>query len=187
MDSTGALLLPDVPKRLLIIGGGYIGLEIGTVYSALGSKVVVVEATDGLLPTADRDLVKPLENRLRKQFEAIYLDTKVASMQAAPQGIVVTLEGRDVPAQETFDRVLVSVGRRPNSAGMGLENTKIQLDERGFIKVDPQRRTTDPNIFAIGDVAGEPGLAHKATAEAKVVVEMLLGEPTEFAPRPSRQ
>ena len=126
--------------------------------------------------------MKPLENRLRKQFEAIYLDTKVASMQAAPQGIVVTLEGRDVPAQETFDRVLVSVGRRPNSAGMGLENTKIQLDERGFIKVDPQRRTTDPNIFAIGDVAGEPGLAHKATAEAKVVVEMLLGEPTEFAP-----
>ncbi len=183
MDSTGALLLPDVPKRLLIIGGGYIGLEIGTVYAALGSKVVVVEATDGLLPTADRDLVKPLEDRLRKKFEAIYLNTKVASMQAATQGIVATLEGKDVPAQETFDRVLVSVGRRPNSAGMGLENTKIQLDERGFIKVDPQRRTTEPNIFAIGDVAGEPGLAHKATAEAKVVVEMLLGEPAEFAPR----
>jgi dihydrolipoamide dehydrogenase len=183
MDSTGALALPDIPKRMLIVGGGYIGLEIGTVYAALGTKIVVVEFTDGLLPTADRDLVRPLEKILREQFEAIHLNTKVASLQATPQGIVAALERKDVPPSETFDRVLISVGRRPNSAGFGLEKTKVQLDERGYIKVDPQRRTTEPHILAIGDVAGEPGLAHKATAEAKVAVETLLGEPAEFAPR----
>jgi dihydrolipoyl dehydrogenase len=183
MDSTGALLLPDVPRRLLIIGGGYIGLEIGTVYAALGSKVVVVEFTDGLLPTCDRDLVKPLEDRLKKEFEAIHLNTKVASLTPKPEGIVAALEGKGTPAQETFDRVLVSVGRRPNSAGLGLEKTRVELDERGFIKVDAQRRTRDPHILAIGDVAGEPGLAHKATAEARVAVEALAGEPAEFSPR----
>lgn len=183
MDSTGALALPDIPKRLLIIGGGYIGLEIGSVYSALGTKVVVVEFTDGLLPTADRDLVKPLEKMLREQFEAIHLNTKVAGIQATPKGIVATLEGKDVPSSDTFDRVLVSVGRRPNSAGLGLEKTKVKLDEKGYITVDPQRRTSEPHILAIGDVAGEPGLAHKATAEAKTAVETLLGEKSEFAPR----
>jgi dihydrolipoamide dehydrogenase len=183
MDSTGALALPDVPKRLLVIGGGYIGLEIGTVYAALGTKVVVVEFTDGLLPNADRDLVRPLEKYLREAFEAIHLNTKVAGIQATPQGIVATLEGKDVPGSETFDRVLVSVGRRPNTAGLGLDKTKVQLDERGYIQVDGQRRTTEPHILAVGDVAGEPGLAHKATAEAKVAVETLLGEPAEFAPR----
>jgi dihydrolipoamide dehydrogenase len=183
MDSTGALALPDIPKRLLIVGGGYIGLEIGTVYAALGTKVVVVEFTDGLLPTADRDLVRPLEKVLRERFEAIHLDTKVASIQATPKGIVATLEGKDVPGSETFDRVLVSVGRKPNSAGLGLDKTKVQLDERGYIKVDPQRRTSEPHILAVGDVAGEPGLAHKATAEARMAVETLLGERTEFAPR----
>jgi dihydrolipoamide dehydrogenase len=183
MDSTGALALPDVPKRMLIIGGGYIGLEIGTIYAALGTKIVVVEFTDGLLPTADRDLVRPLEKILREQFEAIHLNTKVASIQATPAGIVATLEGKDVPASERFDRVLVSVGRRPNSAGLGLDKTSVQLDERGYIKVDAQRRTSEPHILAIGDVAGEPGLAHKATAEARVAVETLLGEPAEFAPR----
>jgi dihydrolipoamide dehydrogenase len=183
MDSTGALLLPDVPKTLLIIGGGYIGLEIGSVYAAMGTKVVVVEFTDGLLPTADRDLVKPLEDRLRKQFQAIYLNTKVAGLKAEKAGIVATLEGKDVPASMTFDRVLVSVGRRSNTAGLGLEHTKVEQDERGFIKVDARRRTTDPHVLAIGDVAGEPGLAHKATAEARVAVEGLVGEPAEFSPR----
>lgn len=183
MDSTGALALPDVPKRMLIIGGGYIGLEIGSVYAALGSKIVVVEFTDGLLPTADRDLVRPLENRLKTQFEAIYLNTKVAAIQATQAGIVATLEGKDVPPSITFDRVLVSVGRRPNSSGFGLEKTQVKLDEKGYIIVDAQRRTSEPHILAIGDVAGEPGLAHKATAEAKVAVETILGERSEFAPR----
>jgi dihydrolipoyl dehydrogenase len=183
MDSTGALALPEIPKRMLIIGGGYIGLEIGTVYAALGTKIVVVEFTDGLLPTCDRDLVRPLEARLRTQFEAIHLNTKVASIQATPKGIVATLEGKDVPPSETFDRVLVSVGRRPNSTGLGLDKTKVLSDDRGYIKVDPQRRTSEPHILAVGDVAGEPGLAHKATAEAKTAVETILGEPAEFAPR----
>jgi len=183
MDSTAALLLPDIPKRLLVIGGGYIGLEIGTVYAALGSKITVVEFTDGLLPTVDRDLVKPLEDRLRKHFEAIYLNTKVAGIKATKQGILATLEGKDVPAEQTYERVLVSVGRRPNSAGFGLDKTGVQLDERGYIKVDPQRRTSVPHILAIGDIGSEPGLAHKATAEAKVVVETILGQPSEFAPR----
>jgi len=183
MDSTGALLLPDIPKRMLVIGGGYIGLEIGTVYAALGTKVVVVEFTDGLLPTADRDLVKPLEDRLRKRFEAIHLNTKVASLQPTDKGIVATLEGKDVPAQETFDRVLVSVGRRPNSANLGLDKAGVNVSERGYIPVDRQRRTNVPHIFALGDVAEEPGLAHKATAEAKVAVETILGEPSAFEPR----
>ena len=183
MDSTGALALPDIPKKLLVIGGGYIGLEIGTVYASLGTAVTVVEGTENLLGTADRDLVKPLETRLRKLFKAIHLNTKVAAIEPKPEGVVVTLEGKDVPDKETFDRVLVSVGRRPNSAGLGLENTQIKLDSRGFIPVDGQRRTVEPDIMAIGDVAGEPGLAHKATAEAKTAVEFLLGEPAEFAPR----
>lgn len=183
MDSTAALLLPDVPKTLLVIGGGYIGLEIGSVYAALGSKVTVVEATDGLLPLADRDLVKPLETKLRKEFEAIFLNTKVAGMTPKPEGVVVTLEGKDVPGHVTFDRVLISVGRRPNSANLGLEKAGIALDSRGFIPVDAQRRTNVPHISAIGDVAGEPGLAHKATAEARVAVEAILGEPAEWNPR----
>jgi dihydrolipoamide dehydrogenase len=183
MDSTAALLLPDIPKRLLVIGGGYIGLEIGTVYAALGTKVVVVEFTDGLLPTADRDLVKPVEDRLRKRFEAIYLNTKVASLNPTDKGIVAALEGKDVPAEETFDRVLISVGRRPNSANMGLDKAGVNVSERGYIPVDKQRRTNVSNIYALGDVAEEPGLAHKATAEAKVAVEAILGEPAAFEPR----
>ena len=183
MDSTGALLLPDVPKRMLVIGGGYIGLEIGTVYAALGTKVVVVEFTDGLLPTADRDLVKPLEARLRKRFEAIHLNTKVAALKPTGKGIVATLEGKDTPGEETFDRVLVSVGRRPNSMGLGLDKAGVIATDRGYIPVDKQRRTNVPHIFALGDVAEEPGLAHKATAEAKVAVETILGEPSAFEPR----
>lgn len=183
MDSTGALLLPDVPKSLLVVGGGYIGLEIGSVYAALGSKVTVVEFLDGLLALADRDLVKPLETKLRAEFEAIYLNTKVAAVEAKPEGIVATLEGKDVPAQLTFDRVLVSVGRRPNSADLGLDKAGVKISERGFITVDGQRKTNVSHIWAIGDVAGEPGLAHKATAEARVAVGSILGEPVEWQPR----
>ncbi len=183
MDSTGALLLPDVPKSLLVIGGGYIGLEIGSVYAALGTKVTVVEFLDGILPLADRDLVAPLEKKLRQEFEAIYVNTKVAKLEATKGGVVATLEGKDVPETATFDRVLVSVGRRPNTTNLGLEKAGLKLDEKGFITVDRQRRTAVPHIQAIGDVAGEPGLAHKATAEARVAVEALLGEPAEWAPR----
>lgn len=183
MDSTGALLLPDVPKRMLVIGGGYIGLEIGSVYAAMGTKITVVEALDGLLPLADRDLVAPLAKKLKGEFEAINLNTKVASLKPTPGGIVVALEGKDVPAELTFDRVLVSVGRRPNSANLSLDKAGLKLDDRGFIPVDRQRRTAVPHISAIGDVAGEPGLAHKATAEARVAVEAILGEPAEWNPR----
>jgi dihydrolipoyl dehydrogenase len=183
MDSTAALLLPDIPKSLLVIGGGYIGLEIGSVYAALGSKVTVVEALDRILATADPDLVAPLEKKLRSEFEAIYTSTKVASLAAKKEGILVTLEGKDVPGSVTFDRVLVSVGRRPNFANLGLDKAGVKQDERGFILVDAHRRTNVPHIQAIGDIAGEPGLAHKATAEARVAVDVLVGEPAEWNPR----
>jgi dihydrolipoamide dehydrogenase len=183
MDSTGALLLPDIPKSLLVVGGGYIGLEIGSVYAALGTKVSVVEFMDGLLPMADRDLVAVLERKLKGEFENIYLNTKVAALKATPAGIVAVLEGKDVPGEITFDRVLVSIGRRPNTAGLGFEKAGLSLDSKGFIPVDPQRRTVVPHIWAIGDVAGEPGLAHKATAEARVAVEAMLGEPAVWDPR----
>jgi dihydrolipoamide dehydrogenase len=183
MDSTGALLIPDVPKKMLVIGGGYIGLEIGSVYAALGTKITVVEALESILTLADRDLVAPLEKKLRSEFEAIFVNTKVAKLEATKDGIVATLEGKDVPGSAAFDRVLVSVGRRPNFANLGLDKAGVQQDERGFIKVDAQRRTNVPHVQAIGDVAGEPGLAHKATAEARVAVEVLLGEPAEWSPR----
>lgn len=183
MDSTAALLLPDIPKKLLVIGGGYIGLEIGSVYAALGSKVTVVEALDSILAMADRDLVLPLEKKLRTEFEAIYTSTKVAALEAKPEGIRVTLEGKDVPGELMFDRVLISVGRRPNFANLALDKAGVKQDQKGFIPVDKQRRTNVPNIQAIGDIAGEPGLAHKATAEARVAVDVLLGEPAEWSPR----
>ncbi|MBX9580200.1 MAG: dihydrolipoyl dehydrogenase [Gemmataceae bacterium] len=183
MDSTGALLIPDIPKTMLVIGGGYIGLEIGTVYAALGTRITVVEALDGILPLADRDLVAPLEKKLRKEFAAIYLNTKVARLEATKDGIVATLEGKDVPGQVTFDRVLVSVGRRPNFANLGLDKAAVRQDERGYVLVDAQRRTNVPHIQAIGDIAGEPGLAHKATAEARVAVGVLAGEPAAWDPR----
>ena len=182
MDSTGALELPDVPGRLLVVGGGYIGLEMGTVYAALGSDVTVVEMTPGLLPGVDRDLVNPLKRRLDEQFEAIYLNTKVEKLTPGKDGIIAELAGEGAPKSETFDRVLIAVGRRPNSSGFGLENTKVELDDRGFINVDETRRTSDPHLLAIGDVAGEPMLAHKATHEAKVAVGALAGEPTAFDP-----
>jgi dihydrolipoamide dehydrogenase len=180
MDSTGALNLPEVPERMLVIGGGYIGLEMGSVYSALGSKVSVVEMLPDILAGADRDLVKPLKARLKKQFQAIYTNTKVNSLRASDEGIVVELEGEGVESPQTFSRVLVSVGRIPNGHGIGLENTQVRVTDRGFIEVDRNMRTDDPKILAIGDVAGEPMLAHKATREAKVAVETLLGEPAEF-------
>jgi dihydrolipoamide dehydrogenase len=186
MDSTGALALVDLPARLLVVGGGYIGLEMGYVYAALGSKVTVVEMTDGLLPGVDRDLVKPLQDRLTrtKLFEQILLKTKVAKVEEAGETIKATLEAADGKVSEqVFDRVLVAVGRRPNSREIGLDRAGVAVDERGFIKVDAQRRTNVPNIFAIGDIAGEPMLAHKATYEGRVVAEVLSGEPAVYDAR----
>ena len=180
MSSTGALELKDVPERLLVVGGGYIGLEMGTVYAALGSKVTVVEMTDGLLPGADRDLLKPLRTRLEQAFDRILLNTKVESLEARAEGIAAKLSDADGEVEETFDRVLVSIGRRPNGKSVGLENTKAEVDDRGFVKVNRRMETADPNLLAIGDVAGEPMLAHKATREAKVAVEVIAGEPAEF-------
>ena len=153
MDSTSALELKDIPESLLIVGGGYIGLEMGTVYAELGSKTSVVELTSGLLPGADRDLVKPLHTRLEKLFKGIYLDTKVVSLTDKKDSIEVKFSGPEGERSERFSRVLVSVGRKPNSAGIGLEKTKVQLDERGFAKIDDQQRTSDPHILAIGDIA----------------------------------
>jgi dihydrolipoamide dehydrogenase len=182
MDSTAALDLPDVPGSLLVVGGGYIGLELGSVYATLGSRVTVVEMTSGLLPGADRDLVDILAKRVTGLMSAVRLDTRVVEMKAEPQGIRVTLEGQGA-GEHVFDRVLVSVGRRPNSKIPGLDRTGVRLDERGFIVVDEQRRTGEPSIFAIGDVAGEPMLAHKASHEGRVAVEVIAGENVAFAPR----
>ncbi|HOR27559.1 MAG TPA: dihydrolipoyl dehydrogenase [Candidatus Sumerlaeota bacterium] len=180
MNSTGALNLPDVPKKLLVIGGGYIGLEMGTIYQALGSEVTVVELTDGLLPGADRDLVKPLHKRLEESFKAIHLKTRVEGLEPTKQGIKVKLSGEGAAPEMLFDRVLIAVGRRPNSEGLGLERTGVQLTEKGFVKVDRQQRTGDERIFAIGDVAGEPMLAHKASREAKVAAEVIAGHRSAF-------
>ncbi len=181
MDSTGALDLKDIPEKMLVIGGGYIGLEMGTVYAHLGSKVTVVEWTDTLLPGADRDLVAPLQRRLKSLFEnRIYLSTKVGSVAEINNQVEVTFEGPGKFGHERFDRVLVSVGRRPASRGIGLENTLVQVNERGFAVCDRQQRTADPHILAIGDVAGEPMLAHKASHEAKVAIEVILGRDVLF-------
>lgn len=184
MDSTGALALPDIPARLLVVGGGYIGLEMGTVYAALGSRVTVVEMTGGLLPGVDRDLVRILQARLKKDFEAIHLNTRVAGLKEESGGLTATLESDNRPPEEhPFDRVLVAVGRRPNSDGLGLENTRVGLDDRGFVQVDSRLQTSDPAISAIGDLVGGAMLAHKATHEARVAVEAIAGEPSEFDPR----
>ena len=185
MDSTSALELPDLPKTLLVIGGGYIGLELGSVYAALGSKVTVVEMTDGLLPGADRDLVSILARRIEATFEAVLLNTRVVSLKDGKKGVTVTLEGKlpeGSAAERTFDRVLVSVGRRPNSAVPGLDRTKVAVNARGFIEVNEARATAEPSIYAIGDVVGEPMLAHKASHEARVAVDALLGERVAFEP-----
>jgi dihydrolipoamide dehydrogenase len=185
MDSTAALRLEEVPGSLLVVGGGYIGLELGYVYAALGSKVTVVELTDGLLPGVDRTLVRPLHDRLKKLFQAIYLNTKVLRLTETSKGIQASLEGEEVTEKEpVFGRVLVAVGRRPNSQNLGLENTRVEVDTKGFVKVNEQRRTADPSIYAIGDVAGEPMLAHKASHEGKVAVEAIAGEKAAvFDPR----
>ncbi len=181
LDSTTALDLPDVPRSLLVIGGGYIGLELGTVYAQLGAEVSVVELTEGLLPGVDRDLVKPLHRRLQKQLaDRIFLNTKVGSLTPRGEAVEVTFEGPEKFGVERYERVLVAVGRRPHSRELGLENTDVRLDERGFVQCDRKQRTADPHLLAIGDVAGEPMLAHKATHEAKVAVEALLGKPAEF-------
>ncbi len=179
-DSTGALELRELPESMLVVGGGYIGLEMGTVYAELGTKVSVVEMTDGLLPGADRDLVKPLHQRLSKLYANIYLSTKVVSIADKGDAIEVTFESAEGKRSEKFSNVLVSVGRKPNSMGIGLENTKVEVDKRGFVGIDKQQRTADEHILAIGDIAGEPMLAHKASHEGRVAVEVLHGEPTVF-------
>ncbi len=183
LDSTGALDLPGIPKTMLVIGGGYIGLELGSVYATLGTKVSVVEMTPGLLPGADRDLVRILSQRAEKLFERIYLSTKVTSMKAVgSDGVNVTFEGEGAPSDATFDYVLVAIGRRPNARVDGLDTTKVVVNEKGFIETDGQRRTAEPTIFAIGDVAGEPMLAHKASHEARVAVDAIAGHKAVFEP-----
>jgi len=178
MDSTAALELPEIPERLLVIGGGYIGLEMGTVYATLGSRVTLVEMTDGLLPGVDRDLVLPLQRRVEKLFAAVHLRTRVTSLREAGAGIEAALEGQDA---QRFDRVLVAVGRRARSAGLGLESTRVRLAERGgFISIDGRCRTDDPHIYAVGDVTGEPMLAHRAMRQGKVAAEALAGRPAAF-------
>jgi dihydrolipoamide dehydrogenase len=181
MDSTGGLELPDIPKSLLVVGGGYIGLELGTVYASLGTKVTVVEMTDGLLPGADRDLVNILAKRIEAITEAVLLKTKVVGMKDGKNGVTVTLEGGEGKKEQTFDRVLVSIGRRPNPVP-GVENTKVVVNARGFIEVDEARRTSEPSIYAIGDIVGEPMLAHKASHEGRVAVEAIAGHKVAFEP-----
>jgi dihydrolipoamide dehydrogenase len=183
MDSTGALDLQHIPKSLLVVGGGYIGLELGSVYAALGTRVTVVEMLSGLLPGADRDLVLPLHKRLEKAFEGILLNTTVKSLKEEKNGIRATFEGKDVKEKEkVFDRVLVSVGRKPNSEISGLDKTRVQVNPRGFIQVNNQLQTDDPSIFAIGDVVGEPMLAHKASHEGRTAVEVIAGHKYTFEP-----
>lgn len=183
MDSTGGLNLEDIPGTLLVVGGGYIGLELGSVYAALGTRVTVVEMLPGLLPGADRDLVLPLHKRLEKMFESILLNTTVAAVKDEGSGIRATLKAQDGSQQEkVFDRVLVSVGRKPNSEIPGLDKTRVQVGQRGFIQVNKQLQTDDPSIYAIGDVVGEPMLAHKASHEGRVAVEAIAGHKVAFEP-----
>jgi dihydrolipoamide dehydrogenase len=182
MDSTSALNLPDIPKSLLVVGGGYIGLELGSVYATLGSAVTVVEMTPGLLPGADRDLVDVLAKRIGQTMKAVLLNTRVVQMKAEAGGIRVTFDAGAGTRDEVFDRVLVAVGRRPNASVPGLDKTRVRLDERGFIVVDEQMRTAEPSIFAIGDVVGEPMLAHKASHEGRLAVEVIAGSKATFAP-----
>jgi dihydrolipoamide dehydrogenase len=183
MDSTSALNLPDIPESLLVVGGGYIGLELGSVYATLGSAVTVVEMTPGLLPGADRDLVDVLAKRINQTMKSVLLNTRVVQMKAEAGGIRVTFDGGSAgPRDEVFDRVLVAVGRRPNASVPGLDRTRVRLDERGFIVVDKQMRTAEPSIFAIGDVVGEPMLAHKASHEGRVAVEVIAGHKAVFEP-----
>ena len=181
IDSTGALELQDIPKRLLVIGGGIIGLEMASVYGALGSQLTIVEMLEGLIPGCDRDLVKPLERKLKRRYKArIHLETKVSGVKALKSGLKVTFEGEKAPEPSTFDKVLVSVGRRPNGDLVEAEEAGLAVDERGFIAVDSQQRTNVPHMFAIGDVTGQPMLAHKATHEGKVAAEVAAGLKSGF-------
>ena len=180
LDSTRALEVESIPVRLLVVGGGYIGLEMGTVYAALGSRVSVVEMTDGLLPGVDRDLVRILQVNLKKKFEAIWLNTRLKSLKDTSQGVQAVLEGESGLTEQVFDKVLISVGRQPNTHGLGLETTQVEMDSQGFIKVDKQLRTKNPGIFAIGDAVGGAMLAHKASHEGKVAVQVISGESVDF-------
>ncbi|HMN17949.1 MAG TPA: dihydrolipoyl dehydrogenase [Ignavibacteriaceae bacterium] len=183
LNSTSALDLPEIPKSLLVIGGGYIGLELGSVYQALGTKVSVVEMMPGLLPGADRDLVNYLSMRIKKSFAEVMLNSKVLGMSETKAGINVKIQDdKGSVTDKVYDYVLMSIGRKPETRGLGLENTKVTLTDRGWIKVDRQLRTTDPDIFAIGDIAGEPMLAHKASHEARVAVEVIAGHKSYFEP-----
>ena len=180
MDSTGALELKDIPKKLLVIGGGIIGLEMGTVYDAMGSDVSVVELTDGLIQGCDRDIVRPLHKRMEKRFENIWLGTKVSKLEVKKEGILVHFEGENAPKELLFDRVLVAVGRKPNGNNIGVEKAGVAVDERGFIATNKQMKTNVDHIYAIGDIIGQPMLAHKATHEGKIAAEVIAGEKVEF-------
>ena len=183
MDSTAALELKDIPKRLLVIGGGIIGLEMACVYDGLGSKVTVVELLDGLIPGADRDLVRPLQKRIEKRYESILLKTKVTKLEAQKDGLKATFEGENAPAPQVYDRVLLAVGRRPNGKAIGAEAAGVNVNERGFIPVDKQLRTNVPHIHAIGDIVGDPMLAHKASYEGKIAAEVIAGHKAAFDAR----
>jgi dihydrolipoamide dehydrogenase len=183
MDSTSALELPDLPSRLLVIGGGIIGLEMACVYDGLGTKVTVVELMDGLIPGADRDLIRPLQKRIEKRYEGIHLKTKVSRIEPQKNGLKATFEGENAPAAQVYDRILLAVGRRPNGKAIGAEAAGVKVDERGFIPVDRQLRTNVAHIFAIGDIAGEPMLAHKASYEGKIAAEVIAGHKSAFDAR----
>ncbi len=182
MDSTDALELPEVPKRMLVIGGGIIGLEMAQVYDSLGAKITIVELGDTIIPGADKDLTKPLLKRIKKRYENIYLNARVTHVEAKPEELEVTFEGKNVPEKDTFDRILVAVGRAPNGHKIGAEKAGVAVDERGFIAVDERQRTNVPHIYAIGDIVGQPMLAHKAVHEGKVAAEVICGLPSAFTP-----
>ncbi len=183
IDSTGALELAEIPKRMLIVGGGIIGLEMATVYDALGTNITLVELSPGLIPGPDKDLIRPLEKRIKAKYENIYLNTKVTAIEPTDVGLVCHFEGDKAPATETFDRVLVAIGRSPNGLAIDAGNAGVEVDERGFIAVDNQMRTNVDHIFAIGDIVGQPMLAHKATHEAKVAAEVIAGHKAYFDAR----
>jgi dihydrolipoamide dehydrogenase len=182
MDSTDALQLEEIPKRLLVIGGGIIGLEMATVYEALGSKITIVEMLDGLIPGADKDIIRPLTKRLKSRYENIYLKTAVTDIKPLKTGLKVSFDGKDAPESDTFDRILVAVGRSPNGLLIDADKAGVNVDERGFIAVSKQQQTNVPHIFAIGDIVGQPMLAHKATHEGKVAAEVISGMKSLFDP-----
>lgn len=180
MSSTQALDLVDIPESLLVIGGGYIGLEMGTTYAALGSEVTLVEMLDGILPGVDKQLSRPLYKKVKETFTDVHFNTRVVSLEERETSVLVKLEGEEKETELSFDRVLAAVGRKPNSEDLGLENTKVELDDKGFVVVNEKMQTADPRIFAVGDVVGEPMLAHKAMAEGKIAAEVIAGEPAAF-------